>query len=232
MSAEALNRRAWWAMGCGSLIAVLMFVVVLGGCTPTGPQPALISTAQAAEFDSAPVAARAYRDDIIREARYVWGMNAPIPAFGAQIMQESGYNKDARSPYAGGLAQFTPSTADWISGAYPDLGAAQPFNPNWAIRALIRYDKHLFDRMRYSRECDRFAAALSAYNGGAGWHSKRQARAGDPDDFWGSVRVINPGITRYNQTENELYPVYILIKHQSRFRTWGRTLCAGQEVNQ
>lgn len=233
ITVECLNRRARWAAGAGGLLGIVLMVLVLSllaGCEQV-PAPSLVREAQAAEFDPAPAVALRHRAAITREGRFVWGLDAPIPAFAAQIMQESGYNEAARSPYAGGLAQFTPATADWIGSVYPDLGPAQPFNPDWAIRALVRYDRWLFERVRYSRECDRFAAALSAYNGGLGWHAKRQGKAADRDDFWTSVRTVNPGITRYNQTENELYPVYILIKHQPRFRVWGRTICTGKEVD-
>ncbi|MDG3784759.1 lytic transglycosylase domain-containing protein, partial [Pseudomonas aeruginosa] len=56
------------------------------------------------------------------------------------------------------MAQFMPGTAEWIAGLYPAaLGTNQPFNPGWALRALVTYDRWLYDRNQASSECDRWA---------------------------------------------------------------------------
>lgn len=122
--------------------------------------------------------AEKYRRDIVRNARLVWGLDAPIADFAAQIQQESAFREDARS-YVGaeGLAQFMPSTAKWIAGAYPELGQAQPLSPAWALRAFVRYDKHLWDRTVAATDCDRMAMTLSAYNGGQGYVTRDQVDA-------------------------------------------------------
>lgn len=177
-----------------------------------------------------PPEALKHRRDLMRNARAVWGITAPIATFAAQVHQESGWRTDARSPYASGLAQFTPSTADWIGEIFPEeLGERQPLNPSWALRALARYDLYLWKRVSvHDSPCDRMAFALSGYNGGEGWRKKRQQRS----TASGSFRVtgkINPGIQPDNQRENEDYPLRILIYWQPVYAPWGPgTDCAGR----
>jgi soluble lytic murein transglycosylase-like protein len=168
-----------------------------------------------------------YRNDLIRNARSVWGMEAPIATFAGQIHQESTWRADVRSHAgASGLAQFMPRTSDWISGLYgAELGENQPLNPAWALRALVRYDKHLWDRVApFDSECDRMLFALSDYNGGSGWRIKRQNRSLDPGNF-GVTGVINPGITAGNQRENEEYPLRIVNRWQPLYLSWGGGVC-------
>jgi hypothetical protein len=117
-----------------------------------------------------PQAALQYRDDVIRNARLEWGMSAPVADFAAQLHQESGWRPDAVSPVgAQGLAQFMPATADWISQLMPGLNSREPFNPAWAIRALVSYDRWLWERVSAANNCERMAMTLSGYNGGLGW---------------------------------------------------------------
>lgn len=132
----------------------------------------LLSACQPAfATDRIPTAAEQYRRTLVRSAHAEWGLSAPIATFAAQVHQESRWRADARSPVgAQGLAQFMPGTAEWIAGLYPAaLGTNQPFNPGWALRALVTYDRWLYDRNQASSECDRWAFVLSAYNGGQGW---------------------------------------------------------------
>ena len=220
--------REHFILFCVAALLVGLLFVCIEGCAPVEkPSVAsIVPSVSAEEFDPAPVPARKYRNALTRNARVVWGMTAPIPVFAGQIAQESGWNENAKS-YVGaqGLAQFMPSTADWIDDAYPDLGPAQPYNPDWAIRALVRYDRHLWQRLDYNLLCSRIGATLSAYNGGIGWHDKRRAKADDRDDFWGSVRLVNPGITPANQQQNADYPKKIVYDRQRQYLTWGETLC-------
>ena len=59
-----------------------------------------------------PAQAERYRALLIREARVVWGMDAPVATFAAQIHQESMWRSDAVSRAgAQGLAQFMPKAA-------------------------------------------------------------------------------------------------------------------------
>src|SRR5690348_7763395 len=154
-----------------------------------------------ARAEQVPHAAARYRSELIRNSRMVWGMDAPVAAEAAQVQQESGWNPAAHSSVASGLAEFTPATATWISGAYPRVGPAQPYNPSWALRALTTYDYDLWEQTqppaaRYlpATACDHMAFALSAYNGGIGWVYRDQALTakfaadpGQPTRWWRGV---------------------------------------------
>lgn len=175
-----------------------------------------------------------YQRDLIRNARVVWGLDAPVATFAAQIHQESLWRPDARSPFAAGLAQFTPSTATWIAGVYPEsLGAAQPYSPAWALRALVTYDKHLWDRTSGADSCERFAFTLSAYNGGAGWVARDKrltaSSGSDPSRWFGHVEKFNAGRAGWAFKENRGYPSRILLKLQPLYEMWGiATDCTGR----
>lgn len=168
-----------------------------------------------------------YQRELTREARAVWGLNAPVPVMAAQIHQESRYDPAAKSKYAGGIAQFTPATAEWIAGAYR-LGEPQPFNPAWAIRALVLYDRHLWDRSAGVDSCNHWGFTLAGYNGGAGWIAKERklARASGvhPDLWFGGVERFNAR-AEWAWRENRDYPRKILLKHQNLYREWGVTEC-------
>jgi len=174
-----------------------------------------------------PADAARYRLTLIREARAVWGLNAPVASFAGQIHQESRWNPNAKSPVgAQGMAQFMPSTATWIAGLYPSLADRAPANPTWAIRALVTYDAQLFTEVHQADDdCQRFAFALSAYNGGIGWVHRRQSKASKPGVCFGQACAINPGITPAAQAENEAYPRRILLAHQSLYADWGPGVC-------
>jgi soluble lytic murein transglycosylase-like protein len=142
-----------------------------------------------------PKAAAQYRHDLVRSARFVWGVDAPVATMAAQIHQESAFRPAVCSKFACGLTQFTPATAAWISGAYTaELGTADVMNPLWAMKALARYDRHLYARIGGTASlCDRWAMTLSAYNGGAGWVTRdralAKARGADPARWWGHVEL-------------------------------------------
>lgn len=172
-----------------------------------------------------PLGAAKYKEELIRNARYVWGMKAPIATFAAQIHQESAWRPEARSKFAGGLAQFTPDTADWISQKYASsLGANQPFNPSWALRALVTYDNYLWHAIEAADDCERMAMTLSAYNGGLGWVRRdaalaRQAGA-DPTRWFDSVEHYTRRAD-WAKAENRGYPRRILLKLERIYLTWG-----------
>lgn len=179
-----------------------------------------------------PPAALKYRSDVIRASRVDWGLNAPVADFAAQLHQESGWNPAARSPVgAQGLAQFMPSTADWIAGLMPHLAAREPYNPGWAIRALVSYDRWLWQRVAVSDGCERMAMTLSAYNGGLGWvnRDRRLARARGLDDarWFNSVETVNAGRSAANWRENRHYPQRILRELAPRYLSWGGSNCVG-----
>ncbi|MEX0732861.1 MAG: transglycosylase SLT domain-containing protein [Aquisalimonadaceae bacterium] len=223
------------------LIALLFLGGLIAWCSPP------------AHAGQIPAAAHQYQRDLTRMAQQEFGLAAPVALFAAQIHQESAWRPDARSPYAYGLAQFTPDTAAWIVEAYPDLyttreaeaapggenpagvGAA-PYSPTWAMRAMLRYNKHLLDRVKpwYARDvprCDRWAFALAGYNGGPGWlpRDRRLAYAGgaDPDLWWGHVEHYTARAD-WAREENRGYPRRILWDLEPRYLQagWhGRQTC-------
>ncbi len=165
--------------------------------------------------------------DTRREAQAVWGIRAPTPALLGQIQQESGGNPGVCSPYACGLTQFTPDTARWIAETYPrELAHAAPdvarFDPQWAIRAMVRYDRHLYGLVPGSSECDRLWGALRAYNGGLGHWRAESRNATDPfsrhsvDAACGTARR-----SAKHCPENLGYPRRILLNHQARYAAYG-----------
>nr|WP_245182228.1 transglycosylase SLT domain-containing protein [Glaciimonas immobilis] len=179
------------------------------------------------------MAARQYRAELIRNARAVWGLDAPVATFAAQIYQESGWRSDAMSRVgAQGLTQFMPTTSKWIAGLYPQsVGSAQPFNPSWSMRALVQYDRWLFDRIAAANPCERLAFTLSAYNGGLSWvnrDKKLATRKGlDRLTWFDAVATVNSGRSAANWRENRTYPQRILKRYESQYVAahWGEGGC-------
>ena len=95
-----------------------------------------------------------YKRDLIRYSRITWGMDAPVALFASQIQQESSWDYLAKSPYADGLTQFTPSTANWIKELYPELTNGNVYNPIWSIRAMLLYDQWLDKNIKTKNECN------------------------------------------------------------------------------
>lgn len=170
-------------------------------------------------------AALPYIDEIRASASFYFGVPAPVPVIAGQIMQESGFKPDARSPAGAlGMLQFMPATAKW-AGEAGGFGIAAPLDPKWAIKAGVWYDRFLYDRVRIAADgCNKWLFALSGYNGGEGWVRKRQALSPDPGS-WKVTGAINPGITASNQAENAAYPHRIVYVHQPNFQTLGQPVC-------
>lgn len=190
--------------------------------------------AKAAEV-TIPRAALEYRSPLIRTARAVWGVDAPVSVFAAQIHTESLWKEDARSPVgAEGLAQFMPSTSAWLPSVAPSLKGEKPapYNPGWAMRAMCEYDLWLWKRIKSAASaCDRMAFTLSAYNGGIGWVGKDRAlsaRVGrNPDRWFGHVADVNAGRKASAFRENREYVQRIITRQHLYIKAgWGRG-CAG-----
>lgn len=106
-------------------------------------------------------------------------------------------------------------------------GRPAPFNPGWALRALVSYDKWLWDRLNGADACQRMAFTLSAYNGGIGWvgrdrkEAERQGR--DPARWFGQVEKVNAGRSASSLRENRRYVRLILLERQYWYRKagWG-----------
>lgn len=186
----------------------------------------LLSCAPAPAHAQVPQAAHAYRADLTRTARAVWGMDAPVAVFAAQVHQESGWRPGAVSHAgAAGLAQFMPTTSKWIAGIDPALRANQPFNPAWAMRALVTYDQWLYERTpRAYTARDRMWVALRAYNGGLGHWQAEARNAASPDRAAVDAACGTARRHRSHCAENLGYPKRILIDLQPRYLGWGAGL--------
>lgn len=173
-----------------------------------------------------PAAAHKYRAELTRAAHGQWGLDAPIAALAAQVHQESGWQPNAVSRVgAAGMAQFMPSTAAWWcerNCLTPEQ--CQPTNPTWALRALVGYDRYLFDRTpaRYS-EHDRLWVALRGYNGGLGHWSAEAVSTGLAQPTRKQVDAACGQARRHRLhcPENLGYPHRILSVLQPRYATWG-----------
>lgn len=194
---------------------------------------ALLLSSVPVQAQTVPQAAKAWRADLVRNARAVWGLDAPVATFAAQVHQESGWRPGAVSHVgARGLAQFMPATADWISRLYPDLRVNDPLSPGWALRALVQYDAWLHVRVQAASPCERFAFVLSAYNGGLGWVQRDKAlalREGlDAAAWFDQVERVNAGRSQANWRENRDYPRRILHRIEPVYVAagWGPGVCA------
>lgn len=206
-------------------IALALIVALLAMPLLALADPLPNSPPQGDGVKGVPREAARYQRELTRHARSVWGLDAPVAVLAAQIHQESRWREDAQSPVgAQGIAQFMPETATWISGAYR-LGAAQPNNPSWAMRALATYDRHLWDRVEAVDPCERMAMTLSAYNGGLRWVYSDQAlaakRAADRRRWFDNVEKFNAGRSAESFAENRGYPRAILLKWQATYAPWG-----------
>ena len=170
--------------------------------------------------------AEVYRNNVIRETRYFWGMQQNPSLFFGQIHQESAWNPDAESKYAAGLTQFTPDTAKWIQQLYANqLGelCSDPqgcvFSPRWAIRSMLIYGKRLWNQFVESIGDDKFAFMLASYNGGLGWIRREQQIVAAPNVWFGSVE--NSCLrAKWACDENRSYPRKILFHWRPEYQRW------------
>ncbi|MCY1266028.1 Transglycosylase SLT domain protein [compost metagenome] len=201
---------------------VLLLLAALTGCQPVFAA------------DQVPREAEQYRRTLVRAAHAEWGLGAPVATLAGQVHQESRWRADARSPVgAQGLAQFMPATADWMADLYPNtLGSAQPYNPGWALRAMVAYDRWLYVRNQAATDCDRWAFVLSAYNGGQGWVNRDRALASakgaEKLAWFNSVERHNAGRSAANFRENRHYPRAILLRWEPLYAAagWGDGTCS------
>lgn len=195
---------------------------------------ATLCACQPAYADGIPRDAEQYRRTLVRTAHAEWGLAAPIATLAAQVHQESAWRATARSPVgAQGLAQFMPATSAWMAQLYPNtLGTNQPFNPGWALRAMVVYDRRLYAQNQASSDCERWAFVLAAYNGGQSWvnRDRKQASAKGADKlaWFDSVERHNAGRSAANFRENRHYPRAILLRWEPLYAAagWGPGVCA------
>lgn len=197
---------------CIGMSLVLATLLVLEACQPANAQ--------------IPNAAHGYQRELTRIVQQEWGMKGRVSLHAAQIHQESGWRSNVNSPVgAQGLSQFMPSTSAWMAEIYPDLGRAAPYSPTWAMRAQARYNRWHWQRLSSAAdECQRWAMALSAYNGGLGWVNRDRrlaTAAGDNPGVWfGSVeRYTNRA--GWALRENRHYVRHILLTLTPRYTRAG-----------
>ena len=176
-------------------------------------------------YAQVPQAAQQHRALLVRTAHAAWGLDAPVAVFAAQVHQESAWHPNAVSHVgAQGLAQFMPATTRWIAGQSPDLAAQQPFSPAWALRALVTYDRWLYDRTpAHYQPRDRMWVALRSYNGGLGHWQREAASTGLAQPTRAQVDAACGTARRaaVHCTENLGYPHRILVVLQPRYAAWG-----------
>ena len=203
-------RSSAWGLAAGVLAVVLML---------------LASVAFPAEAQAIPESSALYRLQLERETARQFGLDAPVARIAAQIHQESGWRPTAQSPFAQGLAQFTPATAKWLPQVCPEVGPPDPWDSRWSLRAITCYDAWLHRRVRAQPagrsldECSRWAYTLRAYNGGEGWLNRERSKAaaaGANANDWRQVEQyrVRAG---WAHKENIGYPRRILLVLEPRY---------------
>jgi len=189
------------------LMAVLIGVMLCMAMPAVG--------AAGAERIRIPDSSAQYRLQVERAAAEYFGLDAPSARIAAQLHQESLWRPDARSKYAIGISQFTPSTAAWLPSVCPELGPFDPWDAGQAIRGAVCYDHWLHQRVRGATLCDRWAFTLSAYNGGLGWVQRDKtlaaAASADPLRWFGHVDAHSPR-AGWALRENRSYVDRILLR--------------------
>jgi soluble lytic murein transglycosylase-like protein len=170
--------------------------------------------------------ANKYRADLTREAQFVFGMTAPIAMLAGQIEQESGWQAGVTAWDNGrGLAQFMDPTASWVAERFAELGPADPYNPKWAIRAMVRLNQFNIERIYGVSDCEKWGGALKAYNAGLGYVLKAQKRSRQIGVWFGVTEFINAGQSQKNFEYSRQYPRWILLKRQPKYANWSTLMC-------
>lgn len=185
-----------------------------------------------ADAADVPHEALRYRAQLIREAHAGWGLDAPVADMAAQTGQESGWRPDAVSPVgARGMTQFMPATAAWANTAFPELQELPPWSPAWSLRALVHYDKWLWDRTKATNACHHMAKVDASYNAGLGWIYRAERLASskgiDASRWFDAVETVNPGQSAAAFAESRAYPRRILLMQAPRYVAagFGATSC-------
>lgn len=200
------NRRAYvlivWAA-----IALLSLIAITAAKAASVEEPEEIAIPQTSYL---------YRFKLEREVTARFGNTDAVARLAAQLHTESAWRANAHSPYAKGLAQFTSSTATWlVRSVCPEIGEADPWDPNWSMRAQSCYDYWLHEQVAYAAtECDRWAFTFSAYNGGLQWLNWDRARVAaytklDHNRWFDNVE-LHSGRANWARIENRNYVQNIL----------------------
>lgn len=210
-----------WAVLIGALLWLGIFTALVMALV--FPQPA-----QAGSRVRVPEVSPLYRIAIERETARYFGIDAQAARAAAQIHAESAWNPRAQSPFAQGLAQFTPKTARWLPDICPEVGTPDPWDPGWSLRAQSCYMAWLFRRVPQMpgsalSACARWAFALRAYNGGEGWLQRERkatrAAGADPNN-WRAVAAYRVR-AKWAHRENTAYPRRILLQIEPAYLAAG-----------
>jgi membrane-bound lytic murein transglycosylase MltF len=207
-----MNRRTF-QLSVAWLLAFLLLLVTVW----MFPAPSAFAANKDAAAVSLPEVPPLYRLMVEREAADLWGIQAPTARIAAQIHQESLWDPEAQSRYADGMAQFTPATAEWIAKLFPnELGDFDPMDPAQAVRAMVIYDHWLLQQVpSAATECDKWAFALSSYNGGLGWlkrDRKRASEKGSDSARWFGHVEAHSARAKWAIKENRHY-VRVILTH-------------------
>lgn len=167
-----------------------------------------------------------YRTMLVREAQAVYGPDAAAPMFAGQIAQESSWRPNVTAWDNGrGLAQFMDGTTKQAVSLFPELGPANPYDPRWAIRAMVRYDGWIYKKVKGDDSCQRWGAALKGYNAGPGYSMQAQAKSPSPGTWFGVTEFIPTRQSTQNFEYSRMYPRKILFQHQPKYAALGRVMC-------
>ncbi|MDO5623818.1 MAG: transglycosylase SLT domain-containing protein [Pseudomonadota bacterium] len=212
-----MMRREWLATAALAVVSVALAVVL-------GLLLALLTSPVA--HAQVPADAARYQRLLVREAHSQWGLDAPIAAMAAQVHQESSWRPDAVSHVgARGMSQFMPATARWwCERSGTSARDCLPHNPAWALRAMVGYDKHLYDRTPpHMHRFDRLWLTLRGYNGGEGhWRAEGRATGlAHPTRQQIDAACGQARRAAFHCRENLGYPRRILHVLQPRYAAWG-----------
>lgn len=219
---------------------LLALVVSVACSTPSLSPP--ITSSQIAASSSAPAVtprsydaripqeAQKYRRQIIKAWQYYFGLDeTPATSF-AQIHQESRFKATAQSPVgAEGLAQFMPSTAQWIAALLPPdvrencpSKSGCPEDPAWAINALSNFDHRLFVVYKIASDDERWGFMLAAYNAGQGSVDRERKNCAHPCDALKWFNNVENICTRRKEAcqESKGYATIILRKWKPMYVEW------------
>jgi len=112
--------------------------------------------------------------------------------FLAQCHQESLGNPLAKSPFAEGLMQFTPQTAEWAESSFcRHLGKARLTSAWWSAKCAEAYMSWIEERTPSDGSyCSTKRNAERGYNGGLGWLT-REAKLTSDHSYDGLIQVCS-----------------------------------------
>lgn len=177
----------------------------------------------AADLEAMPEASYRYRRMIELAATRAFPYDPPVALLAAQVRAESAYRDATSRAGAQGFAQFMPATARLMAKRYPELRPANPRDPGWALRAQALHMRDLVALYpTAATKCDRFAFALSAYNGGPLALARERAAARDTAIWFNNVE-LQRSRTVLNWNENRGYVRRILFQVEPRYTRAGWT---------